>query len=169
MSDKMTFQRFSPTQSAKPIGGVKRFELDHMIANVGHIMAFCQENECEANAKFERTCAQILQSARFIYKIAGEFFLGDLTENGFVTFLRLFSAYTNQIVQQIRTENRIDPDFMTFFKLFPIYSDILHETYVDLKSEREADARNSQVSNCRLHVRRKGGLQNDHVYRFLSE
>ena len=173
MLDKSVSQTFSPSKPPKQItcdGRCgERFELDQLIANVKVIKAFCSENECDANAKFGRECDRMLQSAKFFHTIAPEFFLADLTENGFVTVIRIATAYTDQIVRQIRTKNRIHPHFMRLFKLFSACLDSLPEIYEDLKSEQKEDASNSRVSNCKLHARKKAGLENPHVYRLLSE
>ena len=169
MLDKSVFQKSSkpPITSDGRCG--ERFELDQLIVNVDLIRAFCSENECEANAKFGSECDRMLQSAKFFHTIAPEFFLADLTENGAATLMRVATAYTDQVVRQIRTKNRIHPHFRLLFKLFSACLDGLPEIYEDLKSEQKEDARNSRVSNCKLHVRRKAGLKNPHAYRLLSE
>ena len=142
-------------------------ELDLITANVDFINRFCSENECKENTKFGNNLDRLLESVRFFHKIADEYFFADLTENGIIAYVRIATIYTDLVVKQIRTKNRIDPDFLVLFKLFNTLLNALPDIYEDLKSEQEEN--NSQVSNCRLHVRKKNAFQSKDIYWLLSE
>ena len=148
---------------------IEPFKLDQLIANVEILRAFCLENPCETNVNFMRRVDRMLPALKFFHMVAPDFFFADLTEIGFIALFRIATAYSNKVAQQIRTQNRIDPDFEVLLKLFDLCMDAVPEIYEDLKREQKEDAINSRVSNCKLHVRRKMGLKNPHVYRLLSE
>ena len=166
---KSVSQKSSPSKAITSDGQCgERFKLDQLIANVEISRTFCLENPCEENVKFMEGFDRLLPFVKFFHTVAPDFFFADLPENGFIMLFRIATAYSNKIVQQIRTQNRIDPDFMLIFKLFDACMAALPEFYEDLKNEQKEDVINSRVSNCKLHVRRKIALKNRHVYRLLS-
>lgn len=72
-------------------------------------------------------------------------------------YLRLAVEITDRVIEQIKSRNRIDPDFITISKMNADLTEILYDLYADLKNEQAEEAGQSFVSNCKLHVLKKSG------------
>lgn len=128
--------------------------IDPLIANCELIRRFCSENRSETNDQFGADCERMCGSAQFISRIAAEFFLDSVHDNGFMTFVRLSSIYTNKIAKQIQTRQKIHPHYVKLIKLILIYADWLTDLYGDLKKEQK----NGASSNGQLIVKTTSGL-----------
>lgn len=122
-------------------GNGKPFTLDQMLAECELIRAFCSESDCAANGLkilLLEDSEKLLKLAKFIHKVAPEFFFEGLPQNGFVTFLRIATAYIAKIASQIEENNEVDPELLKIFKLLFDCEAWLVELYHDLKSEKES-------------------------------
>lgn len=120
------------------------FKIEQLIFNCEYIKKYCLNNKGELNSTLFKKCDQLLKSATFFNKIAYEFIYEEIPSNGFLTYLRLVQSYTDLIITQIKTKNRIDLNLIKLFKLIFFYSDWLLDTYNCLKKENSID--NFQVS-----------------------
>ena len=125
-----------------------RFSINNLIFNCEYIRKYCLNNKCDENARLNKDCEQLLECAKFVDQIADDFTLEGIPSNGFFIFLRLLTSYTNEIVHQIKTKNRIDPKFISLLHVIFLYKDWLLKTYELLKNEMEPKRNvNSKVVN----------------------
>ena len=117
---------------------------DRMIVNCKIIRKYCSENACETNDRFAVGVERLFESAGFIHRIAADFYLGSVPDNGFVTFVRLSASYTDKIVEQVR-KNKIHPDYVRLLRLVLNYADLLTDLYGSLRDEQKDEATKGQL------------------------
>ena len=122
-----------------------RFKLDKLVLNLDLVSNHCSTNQSEGNGKLIEYCERLIKSARFVDQIAydDDFMFEGMPENGFVLYLRVITSYTDQIVNQIKTKNKIDFDFIKLFTLVFLYEKWLIETYNVLKMEAKDELNGS--------------------------
>lgn len=109
---------------------------DQLVANCARIQEYCLQNESDPNKSLINDCEQLVCLAKFVAGVADDYKFEALTSNGFTSFLRMATVYTDQIVNQI-TKNKIEADFLKLFRLFFPYGDCLKEMDEKLKKEKE--------------------------------
>ena len=137
---------------------------NRMVVNHKLIRKYCIENACETNDRFAADCDRLLKSAEFVHRIASEYYFDSIHDNGFVTFIRLASIYTDKIVEQIGKSsgtNKIHSNYLKLMKLVLNYADWMLNMHEDLKDDRK-DEKNEGNG---LYVRTKSGF----AYRRLYE
>ena len=149
--------------NTKMNGNGKHFTIDQMLAHCERIRGFCAENDCEANRQLLENTEKLLKSARFMHKIAPEFFFERLPQNGFVTYLRIASAYIAKVSAQIEKQNKVDPDLLKLFALLFDCEAWLVDLVDELKSEKESRKLTS-CSNDQHIIGRKFCLVSKHIY-----
>ena len=129
-----------------------RFKLNKLFSNCDFIKNFCLSKKCEENAKLIECCDKLIKSARLVDEIANDYILfEDVPENGFILFLRVITSFSDQIVNQIKNKNKIDPDILRLAKLIFLYDEWLMDIYGRLK--KEANDSSNEKNNQNLMVR----------------
>lgn len=116
---------------------------NQLLANLEYIGRFCRNNDSALNRKLFADCEQLVESAKCISKISNEFVFEGVHESGFTQFLRVLTAYTDQMVGQIKAKNKLDRDILRLFKLILGYRDWVLEIHEELKK----DTTSSRITN----------------------
>ena len=135
-------------------GNGERFTLDQMLADCEIIRNYCLENECEENDKLCKDIDRMLKSAKLIEKEAPNFFFEGLPANGFITYLRIVTAYINKLAGQIEKKNKIDPDLLRLFQLLFDSEEWVLELANDLKNEHKTQKKSGQSDEQHLLLNR---------------
>lgn len=151
---------------------MEQFKIDQLLSNLDLIKEHCLRNEqCEANEHLAADCDELRKSVQTINKMANEFIYFDaLQENGFFAFLAIKTAYTNEMMRQLKNEKRIKTDLIELFKGMFLYRDFLMDLYEELKSE-ESRFEKSEVTNQITRpnlMQRAYCMRSKHVYKQLK-
>lgn len=148
-------------------------QLDRLLLNCGLIAKFCRNNPCPANDRLQVDCVeQLVESSKFIDRISKQFFFENIPQNGFVQFLRIATTFTDLVVKQIKTKNKIERRTRKLFESIIFCADWLSTTYKHLKSEADETFESSlgsfTSSNCQHLVRKKVDLRSKHFYELIK-
>ena len=111
-------------------------KLDQLIDHCDTIAGHLPSVPAEVSQQLEKDCKQLVESAKLINAIAGEFAFEGLTDNGFAIYLTLVTSYVRLIALQIE-ENKLDHNLLKLAKLVFFYRDWLLSTSRDLQNEKE--------------------------------
>lgn len=120
------------------------YNLDKIISNLELIIKFCANNKSFETDDISAKCSQLIEFAKFMDKICGDYNFENLPANGFMTFNRFLSAFTDQLVVQIKSKNRFDSDFIKLFGMVFTYKEWLLSTYEILKEEETDDIKSKK-------------------------
>lgn len=151
-------------------GNAKPFTLDQMMADCEYIRRFCSEGDKAATGlkiQLFEDSERLLKSAKFIHRVAPEFFFEGLPQNGFVTFLRIATAFTSKIVSQIEENRKVDPELLKIFAILFDCDAWLVDVYHDLKKEKEVLATTDPSVGQHL-IKREFCLGSKHVHRLVK-
>lgn len=118
----------------------KLFKLDTLSSNCDCIIKYCSQNLNELNESIINDCNQLLKVAKFIDQVAYDYTFKGIPFNGFLTFLKVITSFTEKIVKQIEKKNKINSDFIKIFKIINNYRDLIliaHENLVQEKKNKK--------------------------------
>lgn len=121
-------QSFLATTRVAKMSFEKRFQLDRLAENCDFITKFCLKNENEFHQSVVVNCEALFRGAELIELFAYDYSFKGIPRNGFVSSLKILTSYTDVIVSQIRTKNRIDPSFNKIAKIVIEYKTKILET-----------------------------------------
>ena len=147
--------------------------LDRLLFDCGYMEKFCRNNVSEANERLRVDCVdRLVQSGKFIDQISTEFRFEKAIQNGFVQFFKIATCFTDLVVNQIKTRNRIDSVTRKLFESVVFYADWLIETYKQLKCENKSteDKRRDFLknNNGQHFIRREPELRSRHFYELVK-
>ena len=106
----------------------KRVQLDRLAKNCDYIAIFCAKNQDDFHRSVLSNCETLSKSAELIELFAYDYTFKDIPRNGFVSALKILTAYTGEIVEQIKSKNKIDPNFIRICKIVTEYKTKILET-----------------------------------------
>ena len=113
----------------------KQFEIDQLNLNCDYIIEFCVKNNNDEYRPIIDNCNELLKSAKFVNQFAFDYTFEGIPSNGFVTYLKIITSYTDVMANQIKRKHKIDEDLIKLFKIINWYGEIILNTYNDLKEE----------------------------------
>lgn len=126
------------------------FKLDKLIANCDYIKKHCNHFQSNYDDKLIEKFDDLLQASRFIDEIAGQFCTENFTLNGFVLYNRIVTSYTDQLVKQVKTKNKLDSNFLKILTLIFKYKDWLIDTYETILNEEKVN--NNEIQKEKLLI-----------------
>lgn len=144
----------------------KRFEIDQLLSDCDYIQRHWSDQSDEASKRRVRQIDQLIEDAKFVDKVADEFLLGALPQNGFLTFLAIVSVFASEMVRQIKNGKRIDRDLFKLFDGLSMYRDFLLDLYGRLKSQRSCQESNESDGPSLMYRANYG--RSKHLYRALK-
>lgn len=106
----------------------KRFHLDRLAQNCDFITKFCSKDPNEFHQSVVANCESLFRGAELIELFAYDYSFKGIPRNGFVSSLKILTSYTDEIVSQIQTKNKIDPNFIKICKIVIEYKTKILET-----------------------------------------
>lgn len=102
---------------------MEKFKIDKLLTNCERVKDHSSKFDNEWSKFLIENCDELIEISKFIDSVAYKYTFNErMPINGFVSSLKILTAYTDLLVDQIDKRNKIDLDLTKLFKLINSYA-----------------------------------------------